>query len=435
MIDVCMVIRFSKNKFANTVALLVILLPTLAASLYSIVVPSSRIYIIFSILALLIFTCLTGNVRKISLDASTVFLLFMVCIVTYGYFKNGIFYGEYWIYILTLIFCLFAKNYDDWHRPFLIICMISELFFACATILMRMSSSLYYDVLPQLYPDVTLFNYWYQEGYMTGLTDHYSTNGMILAPAIIISFAVYIVVTKEGKNKKILPLFLVSIDLIALFLTGKRAHILFAAVGLLVAYYLYTRKESNHFIKYAFLLIVGLCAIYVSYYFIPQVANVLDRFANMGEDQNILLRFGYWAGALKSFNQHPFFGIGWYGFKAKVAETVGYTGNAHNVYIQILCENGIIGGLIIYSWMIYALICSLKNLGWIIRNDSEVGTTEKIMSFVSVAYLIFFALYSVTGNPLYDMYTYQLYFIFSTYSASKRQHGYSRIDNSSKEIL
>lgn len=131
--------------------------------------------------------------------------------------------------------------------------------------------------------------------------------------------------------------------------------------------------------------------------------------ALIGSDEESNTRFMMWALALKNFKENPLIGIGWNGYKyqfyhflynpAVRAERYAYL-NAHNVYLQLLCETGILGFLIFMSGAIELFVRTLKLLKKNIRDSFSIGSKGTI--FFVLTMQIFFWLYSLTGNCLYD---------------------------------
>ena len=81
------------------------------------------------------------------------------------------------------------------------------------------------------------------------------------------------------------------------------------------------------------------------------------------------------------------------------AERFAYL-NAHNVYIQLLCETGIMGFLIALKGAMNILRRTFYFLDKSVRD--LMGNKLKTIVFFSLAMQIFFWLYSITGNCLYD---------------------------------
>lgn len=68
-----------------------------------------------------------------------------------------------------------------------------------------------------------------------------------------------------------------------------------------------------------------------------------------------------WILALKLFSENPVFGIGWGNFRNYVPSYYNNLQNAHNNYIQILCETGVLGFMLTVIPMIILFVYTVKN--------------------------------------------------------------------------
>lgn len=84
------------------------------------------------------------------------------------------------------------------------------------------------------------------------------------------------------------------------------------------------------------------------------------------------------------------------------------TYDTHNVYLQVLCECGIIG-LCIYIFAIISSIypCIRKYKTSIKTADYDKKSLNELGQFLQ----LFFILYSMSGNPLYDYSFFVFFFI------------------------
>ena len=96
--------------------------------------------------------------------------------------------------------------------------------------------------------------------------------------------------------------------------------------------------------------VIGLAALVIIMApILPAVGNMVNRFVNADGGELSNGRIWFWEFALEKFRQSPVFGIGWGGFKhyyhMRIGDysSTGTTVDAHNVYLQILCEMGIVG--------------------------------------------------------------------------------------------
>lgn len=254
--------------------------------------------------------------------------------------------------------------------------------------------------------------YWNSEGFNVGITAHYSTNAIYLSIATIFFFSMYLLSNK--KKNLILSIF----SMLGLILTAKRAHLLFVVITLFLLLMVMLKKyniklnlikisKSVAFIT-IFLLVISLL--------LPQIWNVFGRFKD-GIINGTLFngREVFYHSAIEQWLEKPLFGHGWGYFSEYYQNNIYDLSNpaynreyldCHNVYIQLLCEFGIIGFIIFVGFMFYIVF---KNLKFILMQKAN-STILPCLLF-SFGYQIFFLLYCMSGNPLYDSQCYVLYFI------------------------
>lgn len=276
------------------------------------------------------------------------------------------------------------------------------IFYAIYTILMRFFPVLL-DISIRFYqmPQATVrMMEQYSNGCMPGFTTHYSTNGMLLAVGGIIFFTDYIHCRKKSN------LFFSILFTIALLLTGKRAHVIFTALAIFVGFYVNASDDKkNRRINILLIVIAVIVFLFIIVQYVPSLATFVSRFAETEEEGDITLgRTSVWRISLDIFKANPIIGIGWGQFINK-----GYLSyNAHNIYVQLLCETGILGSIAYYCFFIYMFLKTwslLKSL----RENNEVSFKTRMLIF-SLSYQVFFLLYGFTGNPLYEQIMYIPYF-------------------------
>ena len=404
-------IVINKRKTLNILLVMGLYYCTIFSSLSQFIVPRAKLQLLINVIVVSLF--LLQNIKKNIATKPLIFdalLLAMLIIVGYGYTKVHDY--EYWAqyrYMCFLIFYIFAMRQKGWYEILLKAILMIGIVYAVATMWLAVDGGTYRNVIVNLYPNTrnTLLNL-YSEHKYAGITDHYSTNGMVLANAMIVAWSYMIVNRRYNMQKKNKFTVAFTLILVALFLTAKRAHLLFTTIACFSSYYICTKKEKNHESKFFFMIFGTIIAIIVAYIFIPQVHNVISRFFYMSEDTNIESRHIFWSLALKYFGEHWVFGVGWFGFRNNIAPLAKYTGHCHNVYIQLLCETGVFGFLIFLIWFVGALIIAiLMAYKYFLRTKKRM---IKISLMFCLAYQIYFLMYCYSGNPLYDVYQYPLYF-------------------------
>lgn len=246
----------------------------------------------------------------------------------------------------------------------------------------------------------------FAQGYNPGLTSHYSTNGMYLSIATIYFFSIYL-------NKKEKKYFILSVlSIVALLFTAKRAHLLFTIISCLVMFLVTNKsKMSNKVISITLLLVFFVIFIQVLSIFIPQLLSVIERFEEGVSSGNLLNgRQELYELAIDIWKKNIFFGNGWGAFSFNFHYHLDYTGygveymDAHNVYLQLLCECGFIG-LVYFIYI--ASNTALKSLKILLKNKKN----DNFYMAFSFGFQVFFLLYCLSGNPLYDIQCYFIYFL------------------------
>lgn len=320
----------------------------------------------------------------------------------------------------TIVLYIWMRNSEelDWMEMFLKILKFVGIFYAVFTLLSYFSSDFYFAFI---YPTISRASSQvaarlmrlYNSGYMCGITAHYSTNGIYLGLGVI-PFFIDCMCSKSmfNKNERLLNWFGFVLVLLSLFLTGKRAHLIFTLAALLIVYYMYNAdKQFSRWFKIIGIIGLGALAVYFAAQFMPQVLNALNRIIETSKEGNFDMgRDELKVFAFLAFLRKPLLGYGWSWFPNN--NTISPGDYAHNVYYEILCETGVVGTVIIGLLFIATLIRAMKLLHKISIRKWVYPEFYRRMICCATAYEIFFLLYCSTGNPLYEYSCYLPYFIF-----------------------
>lgn len=320
-----------------------------------------------------------------------------------------------WIAFLYLAYRSSVK--EDWIDKFIKIIMFVGAFYAFFTIISFLSSDFYFGfIYPKLSmissQEATRLTNFYASGYMTGITAHYSTNGIYIGLGII-PFFICAVLEKYYLKKKRFTVFIVFLlILLSLALTGKRAHLLFTLAALIIVmYFYYSDQKYSRVVKILFYLILAFITIYIVSLFIPEILNAYNRILqgiaenNLDNGRDALSNY-----ALVAFTSAQVFGHGWAWFSQYNVVSPG--DHAHNTYYQLLCETGIVGFTIYVGFLIIILVRDVRFLIKICRRKQDFIPRDRVVVCCAVAYEIFFMMYMVTGNPLYEFSCYMPMFLF-----------------------
>ena len=184
------------------------------------------------------------------------------------------------------------------------------------------------------------------------------------------------------------------IVMVALMMTGKRTLFIIPIAVLLI--YVILFSKNNKFIKLAGVGLGITIFIIGAYVLVPSASLIIDRIVN-NEGDVLSGREVFWNYAMEMFRQNPLFGKGFLSFNDYAfyrgfryyGERWNY--QAHNVYIQLLAETGIVGFLLMTLLIILMLF----------KIISVVKEKPVFWNILLIYWIILFGVYSFTGNTLY----------------------------------
>lgn len=251
-------------------------------------------------------------------------------------------------------------------------------------------------------------------------TWNYDAGGMALS----ISLSAYIIVFGIGaflffkQKNSVCYMLSVIFCFIALVFTDKRT-IMLIALGLVLFVYFINCRQKTRVRRILLIPILVICFVGFSIWFYRTygtgnaIGRIIETLVNVSEQKDISnSRNDIHNVAWKLWRESTYtrwFGIGWTEFKQNFT-LFQNTSQVHNIYLQLLCETGIIG---LITFMSTQLICLLSSLHLFIRLFSEDSSRRNLIGF-SVTGQLIFGIYGFTGNPLYDSTCYLMYFMMIT---------------------
>lgn len=241
-----------------------------------------------------------------------------------------------------------------------------------------------------------------------GIVGSFQFAGMLMS----ISFGVFLIDYYIDKNK--IDLIGLALCFLALLMSGKRTFTMLAIIAyVLIFYILRDKKRTIKFLKLSFIMMVILGIAFLT---IPAVRLVGKRIIEFSGDNTYNGRSYYWIAAFDIFKNHKMLGIGMGCFAEYFDLFFHRLGNleaydAHNIYIQMLAEVGILGEMLFISMFLVTLINSL-----LLLRKRYIRENEKCIYVLSYSiYLqVWFLIYGLTGNPLYG--ASQLFFYMTAVS-------------------
>lgn len=240
------------------------------------------------------------------------------------------------------------------------------------------------------------------EVYKVGITGQPGIVGFCIAIFLCICSAYYFRHKRSGKN-----LILLGLGFVALLLTGKRTLFVSAIICFFILLYIYhsiiLRKKLKFY--YLVLLLILLLPVVIR---IPAFSANLSRILS---SNSIGSRADIYEVLINNFKNNPMFGSG------ADAYTSVMNISAHNEYLRVLAENGILGFLFFMlalgTPLIFILEAIVRNRSYIVRNWDGIYFEYIFPLLISVHWQILIMLYSLTGNPLSTTDQMLSYFIFA----------------------
>lgn len=302
---------------------------------------------------------------------------------------------NYFVQLSVCVVLLFiTRKSNDYYYHVISFLKIIGLVYAMTTIVFSLFPDFYLNNIIPLFADyqikdlISLF----KRGYLSGLTGHYSTNGIYLAVTFGCSVTSYLM--KRSKTNAIITF----VIFVALLMTGKRAHSIFSIVSVVAVIWWVNRDSISiaAILKAVRMVLLFIVVLVILSNFLPGVFNVINRFAEtISRGDLSSSRIKLITKSLEHFWKNPLFGIGWGNITSVMNR---YT---HNVYVQLLTEVGIIGAFLFY----YAFFIAFNKVRKLIIDKDLMqclNTEEKSFILFAGFIQVFFILYCLTGNPLYD---------------------------------
>lgn len=240
----------------------------------------------------------------------------------------------------------------------------------------------------------------------TGLTGQTSTISLYLILGLLISLY------KLGLTYKKKEYVLTVAFLIGIFLTNRRLNSL-CGIALVIVY---LALENRSFLrKLTIFLLATATVLVVGYRSIPGVAGIIDKFTITGTYGNLLSgRERAWDTALTLFLQNPWNGIGFCGY-TKYSEFI----NAHNSYLQKLCELGVVGALVFFLPYLRSLRCCMGNMIANLRRKRSMDLNSYAASLLTFLFLNYVAVISFAEGMFETQIFFIVLFLFQNFAESQ----------------
>ena len=315
-----------------------------------------------------------------------------------------------------LVIGVFIYFQGNWYKNGIKFLFAFSCIHALFTIVSYLLPTAFYNIVLPVFPSEisSEISRFMSSGVYPGITDQIGRNAFYISVGISILYGY--LVTYNRKSVRLAYIVLAFL-LLTLLLTGKRGHLVANLIAMLFVSSIYGKIEGKGFLKRFFKIALFLSQVLLLLiYLFPEAAAPFVRFIErQGGDQTSGRIFLY-INAIELFKQKPIWGWG-----CGVFSNLYGTGT-HNIYLQLLAENGLIGFLLFFSILVFNFANTLKAIKKsMLNNENQYGIYLIFSLYIQMFYLI----YGFTGNPLNDGFILIIYLIASSipYTLKVKRYG------------
>lgn len=326
----------------------------------------------------------------------------------------------HWAACFLLLFAGRSKRLTSYF-PYKLVIFLGVLSIA-GMVVQILFRSFHHNYIASIFSNPSKIISWEKSYEFAGFTYQLDTTG------IQILFSLFAFLCFKKHKNKVASIAIIIIYLSFILLNGKRIFAFIAIVAPLALWLLISEKK-----KYKTILIyvgIPLVTIFLLYFYfnaeslssLPFVGRLADTIVKIGSGDDFSnLRGELSQMAINAFNNsNKMFGIGVGNF----ISVSGASTSVHNSYLQVLCEQGIIGEILFIAPLILSLAYTLKIM--------EIDNRNKFVHFSFVTQL-YFIIYAFTGNPTINAFGFVMYFI--SLSAMTPNVYSKKRNESSKEVF
>lgn len=283
---------------------------------------------------------------------------------------------------------------------------------ACLTFFSIVAKDFYFsNLLPMVHTEKYIeyiYNF-YKTGAYSGIFIQIGINAFYMGIGIIIIINQIINNMINEKKVKIRNYIFLIMFIGALLLTKKRGMLLYSAfTAMFIMLFAFLKIGKKGLVKILSFTIPIVLLVSVLLVTNENLLAVFERFQK--EEDFFSGREDLYSYAMQMFEEKPIFGNGLRSFREEYSEINNSEEklDVHNVFLQLLTEEGIVGTIIYLSELFFILIVTIKKLSSSIKKRKDITLIS-----VSTSVQIIFILYFMSGNTLYDTFTLFTYFIFA----------------------
>ena len=250
-------------------------------------------------------------------------------------------------------------------------------------------------------------DYYVPKGYSVSIGGVTYTNYILLL-GIAVAGGLYLVQRGDRKRTRFVLLLLMAVFVVMIMLTGCRGEFVGAVAACAVVWVLSGNRRQT-LVRLLGLIVLAAGGLAVLYLALPALKNVdalyryaltIERALNGADITSG--RTELYELAISLFLSSPFVGIGWGKFAdhipAAFREIHGNVDDVHNIYLQFLCETGVIGTILIMIPLIYIYVATFKQFRrlqqrWAPDPDAKLIKAANGVSFVIQNFLLIMGIF------------------------------------------
>jgi len=333
----------------------------------------------------------------------------LICVVLFvncsSLMQQLVYGGMIQLYVMVF-FLAFVKD-DVWFVVWMRWMKFAGLLYALSTIVFYFNHALYSRFVMFFFPETSaMLEKFYKFGWMCGICDHFSTNGMVLATAFM---AVSLEILMNMKMKASIPASskrilycLAFVVLYGLVLSSKRAPLIcsFASVGM-VYYISLSKRKTNAIVFFCIATVLFFIMYEFLLPYIPGLSTIADKFSSTSADGDVLQgRNVLWAVAYDMISSAPILGHGFGSYAAITEQMHLFTTSAHNYYLQVFAELGAIGLFLYVFVMGLGVKLTLNTIKKMSNCRVPASWVDSFVIRFSLAFQFFVILYNLSASAL-----------------------------------
>lgn len=264
--------------------------------------------------------------------------------------------------------------------------------------------------------EYALMNAWTRNGWYTGLFPDRAPAAFFCS--VLIGVGLYYLYCNYKTTGSIFQRFFgivfALIGAYGVLLTVKRGLLIGAGIAAFVSFIVYKKANKAPIWRICLAAILAIFIIWIIFSNMEVTQVMIARFVD--NDNPLTYRDVIYGNIFEKSWSSPLFGTG----TASAFSLLGIGG--HNIYLTVLMENGILGFIVFISVLGYSFFSTVQ----LILKFGAYEYHQRIPFLLFSLYIqVFFLVYGMSGNPLYDNYILYFY-LFSIFIVKNSEYHFEK---------